>query len=72
MTTAVQVVKSLLSLLLVCAFRGPFVVLFVCVDLKEPEGKGVIHCEVKTVFSSRALLGEGKAEEVPGVALASG
>lgn len=50
MTTAVHVVKSLLSLLLVCTFRGPFVELFVCVDLKEFEGKGVIHFEVKTVF----------------------
>lgn len=50
MTTAVHVVKSLLSLLLVCTFRGPFVELFVCVDLKESEGKGVIHFEVKTLF----------------------
>lgn len=68
MTTATQVVKSLLSLLLGCTLRGPIVVLFMCVDLKESERKGVIHFEAKTVFFQRDLLGEGKAEEVTGVA----
>ena len=32
--------------------------------------EGVLHFEVKTVFFSRVFLGEGKAEEVTGVALA--
>lgn len=32
--------------------------------------KGVPHFEVKIVFFSRDLLGEGKAQEVTGVALA--
>lgn len=60
MTTAVQVVKSLLSLLLVCTLRGPFVVLFMCVNLEESERKGVIHFEVKTVFFVGDLWEKGK------------
>lgn len=69
MTTAMQVVKFLLSLLLFCALRGPFVVLFMCVDLKESERNGVIHFEVKTLFFGRDLWMKGKQKRWLGLHL---
>lgn len=69
MTTAVQVVKSLIAAYSL-RFEGVFVVwCLIYMDLWECEVKGRLHFQVTPVFLSINLLGERK-EEMAGVIIA--